>query len=132
MSTLRQAGPSQWAEIYLGYSAFESLASQWYPSLFACILPFPTALRVVDLILLEGPSILVRIALAILSILSKRVIAAHTKDDVLQQLLQPPFDELLAPEYVVRVTAKIAVSERTLESMKGKALTSLANQKRHA
>ena len=67
-----------------------------------------------------------------MSILSKRVVAAQTKDEVLRQLLQPPFDELLAPEHVVRVTAKIAVSDRTLEAIKGKALTSLANQKRHA
>lgn len=75
---------------------------------------------------------MVRIALAMMSILSKRVVAAQTKDEVLRQLLQPPFDELLAPEHVVRVTAKIAVSDRTLEAIKGKALTSLANQKRHA
>lgn len=83
-----------------------------------------------DLLILEGPLLLLRAALAILLVMSKRLISAKGKDDILRLLLQPSADELVSPENLVKVMAKISLSDKVVEGLKTKALASLANQRR--
>lgn len=103
----------------------------WYPSIFASALPFPTVLRLMDLVIVEGPTLLLRAALAVFMILSKRLVGSADKDVILRQLLQPSADELVGPESLVRTMAKISLSDKVVEGLKNKALASLANQKRN-
>jgi hypothetical protein len=83
-----------------------------------------------DLLILEGPLLLLRAALAILLVMSKRLISAKSKEDILRLLLQPSADELVSPESLVKVMAKISLSDKVVEGLKTKALASLANQRR--
>jgi hypothetical protein len=84
-----------------------------------------------DLLILEGPLLLLRAALAILLVMSKRLISAKSKDDILRNLLQPSADELVSPESLVKAMAKISLSDKVVEGLKTKALASLANQRRN-
>lgn len=111
-------------------ASYGALLVSWLPSIFASALPFPTILRLMDLLILEGPLLLLRAALAILLVMSKRLISAKGKDDILRLLLQPSADELVSPESLVKVMAKISLSDKVVEGLKTKALASLANQRR--
>lgn len=84
-----------------------------------------------DLVIVEGPTLLLRAALAVFMILSKRLVGSADKDVILRQLLQPSADELVGPENLVRTMAKISLSDKVVEGLKNKALASLANQKRN-
>jgi hypothetical protein len=91
-----------------------SFIPEWYTSLFARSLPYPTVLRAFDLIIADGPIWLIRISLAILTLSSNRLIALRDADSITRYLLQPPADELLAPENVVRAATKLSLSEQTV------------------
>ncbi|KAG7575447.1 hypothetical protein FFLO_00266 [Filobasidium floriforme] len=112
-------------------ASYGALLVSWLPSIFASALPFPTVLRLMDLLILEGPLLLLRAALAILLVMSKRLISAESKEDILRLLLQPSADELVSPESLVKVMAKISLSDKVVEGLKTKALASLANQRRN-
>jgi hypothetical protein len=96
------------------FSTGASFISDWYTSLFAHSLPYPTVLRAFDLIIADGPIWLIRISLAILTLSSSRLMALNDADSIRRYLLQPPADELLTPENVVRGAAKLSLTEQTV------------------
>lgn len=112
------------------FIAYGLLVQTWFPTLFSTSLPFPTVLRLVDLLILDGPIVLIRTCLAMFHLQSKRIHSAQTLDQVLQCLLKPPMDELLAPDHVVKVMAKMNVDEKKVESIKTRALSNLGNRRR--
>ena len=84
-----------------------------------------------DILIVEGPLLLLRAALAILMVMSKRLASCNGKDAILRQLLQPSADDLVSPESLVKMMYKASLSDKVVEGLKNKALASLANQRRN-
>lgn len=117
--------------VKLRMQPYETVVRAWYSSLFAASLPFPTVLRLLDLIILEGPLFLLRASLAIFLLSSRRIQNMRDPESVMDCLLRPPADELYSSDNLVKMAGRIALTEKTIEGMRSRVLGSLANSVRH-
>lgn len=83
------------------------LTRVWFSTLFAQSLPYPTALRILDITMCQGPTFLTKISVALLKVSSKRVVAMNSCEDILRYLTWLPADELVSPDGLVKVAGKI-------------------------
>ncbi|ORX35590.1 rab-GTPase-TBC domain-domain-containing protein [Kockovaella imperatae] len=80
----------------------------WYKQLFIRCLPWPTALRVIDVVVAEGPRFLLIASLTILTLSRDRLLALpHTKSAILEYLEHLPQDSLLLPENFMKATERV-------------------------
>lgn len=85
--------------------------SPWYRQLFIRCLPWPTALRVIDVVIAEGPRFLLVAALSILTLSRERIMAFNTKDEIVDYLANLPQDALLLPEHFMKACAEVKFRE---------------------
>ncbi|KAK8864699.1 hypothetical protein IAR55_001951 [Kwoniella newhampshirensis] len=86
---------------------------KWFSQLFIRCLPWPTALRVVDAVVSEGPRFLLLASLAILTVSRDRLLRLpRSQSAILAYLHDLPQDSLLLPENLMKVCEGIKFDEK--------------------
>ncbi|ORY26333.1 rab-GTPase-TBC domain-domain-containing protein [Naematelia encephala] len=92
---------------------------KWYKTLFIRVLPWPTALRVIDTVVSEGPRFLLITALTILTVSKDRLLALpKTRPDITAYLDDLPQDSLLLPETFFRAADKVRFKDDDLSKLR--------------
>ncbi len=96
----------------------------WFTSLFARSLPYPTSIRIMDLVISTGTNFLLRVALGVLSLLSKRLMTFPNGKEMVGYLLDLPADAILSSESVVKAAMKVTVTDEQLKKSRARILSS--------
>ncbi|KAI9639156.1 putative rab GTPase activator [Dioszegia hungarica] len=92
---------------------------EWYAKLFLRCLPWPTALRIIDAVVAEGPRFLLIASLTILTLSRDRLLALpRTYTDVLAYLRDLPQDALLLPEGFMKACENVKFKEDDMKRMR--------------
>ncbi|RKP01753.1 hypothetical protein CXG81DRAFT_11624 [Caulochytrium protostelioides] len=92
--------------------------TQWFLTIFTTSLPWPSALRVWDMLLVDGPKAIFRIGLAVLMIGKRHLIkACPTNAEILPWILHVP-TEHLQPDAVVFVALGIELRASDIVKMR--------------
>ncbi|KAL7414062.1 rab-GTPase-TBC domain-containing protein [Mrakia frigida] len=108
----------------------EMIISQWLQPMFVRTLPFATVLRIWDVSFFEGPSYLLRVALAIVLSAKGRLMdqkAMTSVEHIKLYLLTPPHDHLLSADTLIPIAdgLKISTKEEDLRKLRSKAMMAL-------
>ncbi|KAI5453882.1 hypothetical protein NCC49_004878 [Naganishia albida] len=90
---------------------YHTLMRRWTLTMFAEAIPLPTCLRALDLIIVQGPSTILKLAAVIILLCSKRLQGLPNPADFTLFLLQPT-QGWLSPDTVFKNMGKIALPKR--------------------
>ena len=94
---------------------------KWFSQLFIRVLPWPTALRVIDAVVSEGPRFLMVASLTVLTLSRDRLLALPRKHAaVLGYLRDLPQDSLVLPETFMKACENVKFKEEDLKRLRTK------------
>eukprot|EP00002_Diphylleia_rotans_P033496 TRINITY_DN7129_c0_g1_i1.p1 TRINITY_DN7129_c0_g1~~TRINITY_DN7129_c0_g1_i1.p1 ORF type:complete len:998 (+),score=228.82 TRINITY_DN7129_c0_g1_i1:101-3094(+) len=99
---LQEKLPKVYAHLLSLDASLEPITMQWFLCLFVNVLPFETTMRIWDIFFFEGNKVLLRISLALIKMLERRILAASSLAEVMALFQEMPKKMFLADE-IIRV-----------------------------
>ncbi|EPQ29394.1 uncharacterized protein PFL1_03149 [Pseudozyma flocculosa PF-1] len=88
----------------------------WFLPLFTRIVPWPTLIRIWDIFFFEGPTWLLRVALAVIRIIREPLMRTPGHGEMLQMLLHPPHAHL-TPENILNCAFSVKLKDGEMRKL---------------
>jgi len=109
--------------------AAEHYLVKWWSGMFIRSLPWPTVLRLLDVVISEGPRYLMIASLAILTLSRDRLLALpRTQKAIVDYLQHLPQDSLLLPETFMKACDQVKLRDEDLKKLRASVKAQLVSR----